>query len=743
MAGQFQTRNVSAGSIGNRMPAQMASQGMTPKEILAIIRRHLFLIVFMTVIGTFIGGGSWFLLRRYAPRYRAQALIAVSPPGTEDPDRFATSTPNRDIYLNFRKSKAFSLKRPGNLRRLLRESDAVRQTVWFTSFGNDEVKRLENLDKNLAASAQKDMDYILVSMICGSASDAALITNEMVKLFLGIEDQQSKGDIREQLAKRNGQLEDLQEDLRVAEETLDGIRKGTEFANLEATSFRSYIDDKLEQVENRRNEIASQVSKLETMAEIIRKRSQGSYDEVVKEQADRDTTAISLRLRIIDLEMILAEQLTHLGANHRQVKETRDALKQTQEELLKRVAYISDLARKSQLVQIEDQLITVSSERDTLQTQRVEARQEYKALSLIRADYTKQTVQRDKLRENIADAESFIRKLNAIHDDPTANKLRLASSAIPPDTMSSPQPMVFIPGGFVLGFMAGIGLAFMIELLNDLVRTPRDVMKHLRTPLLGTICHKSEDAAVRKVDLYHVVKQAPYSIMSECYRQLRTNLKLSNANGSHKSLLITSAAMEDGKTTTAVNLCYTMVANDRTVVLVDTNFQKPATVNLFPENGKDGISTGGSGLGLSNYLMGQCDKEKVVRTSGIEGLDIVDSGQMPLNTAELLGSNRMKEIIDDLSKKYDYVIIDGPPLLVSEAKMLVDATDGTIVVFNAMSTKRGAAQRTLRELREINANLVGTVLIGVRSLKGGYFREVYRSYQEYQDIAKSHETASV
>ena len=180
------------------------------------------------------------------------------------------------------------------------------------------------------------------------------------------------------------------------------------------------------------------------------------------------------------------------------------------------------------------------------------------------------------------------------------------------------------------------------------------------------------------------------------------------------------------------------------MVLIDTNFHKPSTVNLFPKTVENDISMEASDRCLSNCLMGQCDIGEVVRTSGIEGLSIVDSGQTPLHTAELLGSSRMKNIIDELSNKYDYVIIDGPPLLVSEAKMLAATTDGTIVVFNAMSTRRGTAQRTLRELHEINANLIGTVLIGIRSMKGGYFREIYRSYQEYQDAAaKSHATLSV
>jgi capsular exopolysaccharide synthesis family protein len=380
----------------------------------------------------------------------------------------------------------------------------------------------------------------------------------------------------------------------------------------------------------------------------------------------------------------------------------------------------------------------MAAELETLHEQREQSRKEYRALSLLRADYMKLATQRDKLRENVDEAETFIRKLNVLHDDTTAIKVQLGSIAVPPDRMVSPKILVFIPGGFVLGFMVGIGLAFLIELLNDLLRTPSDVMKHLRIPLLGTICHKDEDRSVRRVDLFHVVQQAPYSILSECYRQLRINLKLSDSGGRNKSLLVTSGAMGDGKTTVAVNLCYTLVADDRRVVLVDTNFRKPSTQAIFPKDGEDKSTSGGSGSGLSNYLMGQCDIAEAVRTSGIENLDVIDSGLMPLNTAELLGSDKMKNLIANLSKQYDYVIIDGPPLLISEAKILADETDGTIVVFNTAATRRGAAQRTLRELREINVNLVGTVLVGVRSMKGGYFEEVNRSYQEYQHSAKKH-----
>jgi Mrp family chromosome partitioning ATPase len=132
--------------------------------------------------------------------------------------------------------------------------------------------------------------------------------------------------------------------------------------------------------------------------------------------------------------------------------------------------------------------------------------------------------------------------------------------------------------------------------------------------------------------------------------------------------------------------------------------------------------------------MGQCEYDDVVRPSGIEGLDIIDSGPLPSNPAEILGSANMSKLLEKSRQLYDYVVIDGPPLLVSDAKILAVQVDGTIMVFNAAITRRGAAQRILRELRNINANIIGSVLLGVRSMKGGYFHEAYRSYQAYQQI---------
>jgi capsular exopolysaccharide synthesis family protein len=284
--------------------------------------------------------------------------------------------------------------------------------------------------------------------------------------------------------------------------------------------------------------------------------------------------------------------------------------------------------------------------------------------------------------------------------------------------------------GLVLGLVCGVGLAFLIELMNDLVRTARDVSRYLQVPLLGIIPDDDEDDDLpRETDLYQVVRHMPYSQLSEAYRRFRTNLELSKP----KTMLIASGEPEDGKTTCAANLALSLVAKGKKVVLIDGNFRQPMLQKVFPRLATD--AKGGQ-YGLSNLLMGQCTIRQGIRPAGVEGLDVIDTGLLPPNPMELLSSPRMDTLIQELRKVYDHIILDSAPvLLVSDAKVLARLADATVLVLNADATRRGAALRVLHEMRSVNTRVVGVVLFGARSLSGGYFREQQRSYQDYMQTA--------
>jgi len=294
-----------------------------------------------------------------------------------------------------------------------------------------------------------------------------------------------------------------------------------------------------------------------------------------------------------------------------------------------------------------------------------------------------------------------------------------------PKIISFPQLKVFLPGGFVLGLLLGVGLAFLLEFIDDSLKSPRDVVRNLNSPLLGMIpAYDKEEMG--EVSVEKISESHPHSLLSEFYRQLRANLALSAPEGELKTMLITGASAECGKTTTAINLGITYAHEDKRVLLVDVNFRRPTLGKL--------LAPADSELGLSNLLVGQAEEGEIIHPSGIKNLDVVSSGPLPPNPAHLLSSVRMRSFIEEQKENYDCIIFDGPPsLLVVDAKILASQMDGTILVFHSDMTTKGVAQRTIRELNPEKVRIMGVILNAVKPRKGGYFEKVYQSYYEYSE----------
>ena len=168
-------------------------------------------------------------------------------------------------------------------------------------------------------------------------------------------------------------------------------------------------------------------------------------------------------------------------------------------------------------------------------------------MDLARVQFAKGIKIRDERRTMLDSIKGQTEKLKIMYDDPETPKVQLTDLAPEPLEASFPKLVVFVPGGTLLGLLLGIGLAFLIELLNDLVRTPKDVATYLHIPLLGMIPDTDEDEQIEEIEPAFVSRQAPNSILSESYRRARTNLKLSESGGKAKTILITSGGAETAR----------------------------------------------------------------------------------------------------------------------------------------------------------------------------------------------------
>jgi polysaccharide biosynthesis transport protein len=721
----------------------VAADALTGRDAWVIVRRHLLLIISLTILGLILGGTAWYLLLQFYPSYTAQAFIRVLPAVEKNPVVIGSGVQvQKDIQYGYRLSMAALMKEQNTLQKLVNR-DKIQGTEWFKSMGDNKDDRInhaiKDLKDDLGINPQRDGEFIVVSMTCRSAKESADIVNEMVDLFLNDQGGSKRQEVSEKLAQRNEELNRVQRDLDAAEKALDEVRNASGFTDLEEHQFMHTITLKLNKVETDRDELVLGLQQVKASIESLERQATGPVAEQVKKQIESDPTIVLLNQQIVLLEAQLAGRLTKFGENHRIVRQTQETIGETKLKIEQRKAEIAEQTRQANLKDAKDQMTSLMSRLDESEKLRQELNKQKQDLDMAMVQYEKRKAVRDERKQTLDDTKKGIETLKIMLEDPETAKVQKVSSAPVPLEVSFPQWQIFFPGGTMFGLMLGIGLAFMIEMLNDLVRTPRDIGRYLHIPLLGVIPDADEDDHVDGVDLRNVVRLAPYSIISESYRRLRTNLKLSASGETSKVLLVSSGNPGDGKTSVAVNLATAFIVENKKVLLVDANFWRPDIHTIFPNGQNKDENAGQSEFGLSTLLTGLCGYKEIIRSSGVGGFDLIDSGPLPSNPAELLGGPQMKQLIRHQRDMYDYIIIDGPPvLLVSDAQVLARVVDGTMLVFNANTSRRGAALRTIRELREVNATLTGCVLLGVKAMKGGYFAEQFRSYQEYQKLQLAH-----
>ena len=205
-----------------------------------------------------------------------------------------------------------------------------------------------------------------------------------------------------------------------------------------------------------------------------------------------------------------------------------------------------------------------------------------------------------------------------------------------------------------VGLFIGCLLALLLEHFDNAVRDEDEIKRKVPLPYLGSIPFLN-DAETQK-NMEKIVHNNPRSLISEAFRVIRTSIMFANPDNPPRTLLVTSSQPFEGKTTSASNLAISLSQTGKSVVLVDADLRKPRMHKLFVNGNKNGH-------GLTNFLIGEANIDEIVHNINSVGLNVVYSGSLPPNPAELLGSNKMNDLISQLMDRYDYVVLDGAPVL--------------------------------------------------------------------------------
>ncbi|MEA3376374.1 MAG: Wzz/FepE/Etk N-terminal domain-containing protein [Chloroflexota bacterium] len=325
------------------------------------------------------------------------------------------------------------------------------------------------------------------------------------------------------------------------------------------------------------------------------------------------------------------------------------------------------------------------------------------------------------------------------------NYLSVIEPATTPERPISPNVAETVLLAAAIGLTLAVGGAFLIEYLDDTVKSTEDVERVTGLPILGAISRIGGDTYAHKL----VAAREPRSPVAEAYRVLRTNIQFSSIDSTARTLMVTSPNPVEGKSVTLANLAVVMAQAGHRVVAVDTDLRRPVLHEFFNLPNSRGLSdavlsqrttvgAGAAGPGVRDggnptpFALGSEREAKgmppskppimeYVRTTGVPNLWVLPSGPVPPNPAELLGSERLRQVVRDL-RWADVILFDSPPALaVTDAVVLGARVDGVVVVYEAGSTRRDEAKRSIEELERVGANVLGVVMNQLSRGQDGYY----------------------
>jgi non-specific protein-tyrosine kinase len=385
-------------------------------------------------------------------------------------------------------------------------------------------------------------------------------------------------------------------------------------------------------------------------------------------------------------------------------------------------AVAAQLIAASPSIQGREAAFQGSIDEDLVATQALIERTQARADALIAVTNptAEQEADLQALEDRLASLRSTYTTLLSFSSGSATNLLTVLDPAVPPTTPVSPRVLFNTLLAAALGLLVIVGVAFVAEQLDDRIRDPDAVQDVAGVSTLGTIARMTSGRG--RKEFYQLAGLLfPRSSFAEAYRTLRTNIEFASLDTPVRTLLVTSSTPGEGKTVTAANLAIVFAQSGRTVILVDADLRKPGIDSIF-----DVPNT----RGLTDLLRHQSiSVEAVAIATEQDNLRVVTTGPLPPNPAELLGSKRMRTVVQRLEQAADLVIFDSPPLLaVTDAAVMGSYLDGTLFVIDAAKGRRRLVRMGREALARSGAKTLGAVLNRVPAVTrfgyGGYYGHV-------------------
>jgi len=374
-------------------------------------------------------------------------------------------------------------------------------------------------------------------------------------------------------------------------------------------------------------------------------------------------------------------------------------------------------AAQSHVVGLQNRLDGMKKKRESQQTYNEDAKKDIMGMQALYNEYKSakdEVTQLDNIIVNLRSRNLEERVGKELVKSPAT----IYSEAEPEGKPAKPNVALHLALGGVLGLMFGLGLAFFLEYMDTTVKNLDDVERYLGVPVLAVV--------PKDVGVLH--RSSGFNPDAEAYRILRTNIEFNRKTPDANCLSVVSGGAGEGKSTTMVNLAYVCAQGGYNVLLIDADLRRPSLHTHFDVS---------HATGLTNYLTTDIRLEDVVLRTPVENLFFLPSGLLPADSAGLLNSQRMVDLIADVKSRFDLVLIDSPPILgVSDASVLANLADMTMIVVQHRKLPRHMLMRVKQGVENVGGKVVGVVLNNV-DLRSDAQYQYYTSYYTYYSPTNS------
>lgn len=534
--------------------------------------------------------------------------------------------------------------------------------------------------------------------------DAARIANEVASVYRESRMKRSREETERALVAMREAYQLQQKKVAEAEAKLEEVRRDLKvsvFSGGQPGSAGSLDNAKLERLESNRISARKEMIDRKTRLEQIQK-LQGSDLLYSSAAVIQDPTLSTLRQQLTQSETQLKQKQETFGERHPDVISLQSVVADLKRKI--------DETLKGQILGLQTDyeiarrgLEAAEADLETAKSSDINAHSErYLPYAKAESEVARQRQIRDTLETRLAQ--------ESIELDLPRTPVEVVDVAETPDETEpvSPRVALNIVLSVLLGLACGIGLVFFVEYVDTSVKTVEDIEKHIGAPIVGVIPQR-----VRPLS-----EEGGESAHAESYRVLRMNIELSKKLGEGKMLCLTSGGAGEGKSLTLFNLAFVCAQTGKKVLVVDSDMRRPTQHKMFKVPNK---------TGLAEVLMGTVSLQDAIRPGILPNMDFLPSGKLPSSAHGILNAVRLRDLMDRVRDRYDYVFFDSPPILgVSDASILSSEVDGVLLVIQHRSYPRAVSSRAKAMVENVGGNLLGVALNNLNMTRDYYY--YYHSY---------------